>query len=44
MSGQEAVDLVASMEDPQAMASKLVSKALASGKCTDNITVIVVLL
>jgi serine/threonine protein phosphatase PrpC len=44
MSGQEAVDLVKDLDNPEKMARKLVLSALHSPKCTDNITVIVVTL
>lgn len=41
MSGQQAFDMIKDCCDPQTMASKLLNHALNSGKCTDNITVIV---
>ena len=42
MSGQDAMDAVKKMKDPQAMANTLVTMAMSSGLCTDNITVLVV--
>ena len=42
MSGQDAMDAVKKMKDPQAIANTLVTMALSSGLCTDNITVIAI--
>jgi len=42
--GQQALEMIQRLSDPQEMAAKLINYALNSGKCTDNITVIVVAL
>ena len=44
MTGQEAYDLTQHLTSPQDMANKLMNAALSSGKCTDNVTIIVALL
>ena len=42
MNGQEAYEMIKHLTNPQEMAGKLINYALTCGKCTDNITVIVV--
>lgn len=44
MSGQEAMDHVKKIKEPQSIANNLVSMATSSGLCNDNITVTAVLL
>ena len=43
MSGQDAMDAVKKIKDPQAMANTLVIMAMSSGLCPDNLTVLEVL-
>ena len=43
MSGEEAVQLIENGNDAEAMARTLLSRALDRPKCTDNITIIVVI-
>ena len=38
------MDLVKGMTDPQAMSNKLMNGVISSGKCNDNVTIIVVVL
>jgi len=44
MNGEEAMELINDLEDAETMSKTLISKAMEKPKCTDNITVIVILL